>query len=125
MMIFVCLSSSLVVVNDVNMYNRGFNTATPAPQIRPIYGVEEKQEAFQGNGIIEWKYLDSPEVTFVENTPAAEESDTHGCCRKEPETWKMMKIFVETGFVQNTCDQLPNGQVRGLFCHQFTVHSLY
>lgn len=93
---------------------RALGASTVAPQTRPVPGVPEATPGFQGNALVEWAYPDGA-AEPVENLPPDKELDTHECPRRELRAQDQLRDFLETGVVNQYCEEGCTGVRKG-FC---------
>ena len=95
---------------------RALGADTIAPQTREIWGVDERDSGSSGPAIAEWAYVDGS-VQHGEPVPLDNDGDTHFCVRREVEAQEQLRIFLEEGVVEQTCDGPCEGVLEG-FCDQ-------
>jgi len=79
-----------------------------APQLRPIFGVEEKAPGFSGSAFVEWNDTDVPAAP-VTNVPPTKDADPHECPRREAAAQLQLRDFIEEGVVNQYCDGVCEG----------------
>ncbi len=104
----VAIGDSQVSNIGAHIQARAFGASTIAPQLRPIWGVEEKQPGFSGSAFVEWNYTDVPAAPST-NTPPSKDSDPHECPRREPAAQLQLRDFLEEGVVNQHCDGVCQG----------------
>jgi hypothetical protein len=109
--IFPAVGDTQVTTIAAHVLARSFRAVSVGPEVRPIYGVPERNgtEEVQ-SGIIELMYADSsPGEDVLANVPPPSFSDTHQCPHREPRVYQMMKGFFEGGVIANRCADLGKG----------------
>jgi hypothetical protein len=98
----IALGDAQVHVEGSRYQARSLGLSLHAPSVRPVFGLPEATEAFQGGGYVEYDY-GVPEPPPV-NLPPDKETDTHECVRRTREAQLQVAHFLKTGEVRNFCD---------------------
>ncbi len=104
----VALGDAQVTNVGAHIQARAFGASTVAPQLRPIWGVEEKAPGFMGSAFVEWNYTDVPPAP-VDNTPPSKDHDPHECPRRAPAAQLQLRDFLEEGVVNQHCEGVCEG----------------
>lgn len=90
---------------------RAYSASTVKPQVRPVYGVPEREGSFDGSALVEWLYDDVPD-TPPGDVPRPDEKDVHECPRREPAAQRQMKLFLLGENVTQQCHDAHSARVR-------------
>lgn len=80
---------------------RTVGAALVTPEVRPIFGLEEKPMPYEGSAIVELDFGLPPAP--ITNTPMTTGDDPHGSVRSRPEAQAQMDAFLRTGKVIDAC----------------------
>jgi hypothetical protein len=97
------IGDAQVTTLGAHVMARAWGAVSVAPAARPVWGVAEATPPFTGSAMVEWSYSDVP-AEPVESLPAASETDTHECPRREPTGQAQIEAFFATGVVEAPCD---------------------
>ena len=108
---------------------RAYSAYMPAPAVRPVWGLEEKDvgEGATGSAYVEWLYTDLPDEPLSTLPPGSEDvlegteweggnTDPHECQRREPAAQEQLWLFLTTGEVVQTCGEEGCKSVKGEVC---------
>jgi len=113
-LIQVGIGDAQVTTLGAHLMARAYGAPSLAPAVRPIWGVEEAQGPIEGSALVEWYYPDGS-LEPEENIPPEKSGDTHECPRRERAAQEQIRVFFETGRVEQFCDGTCEG-VREGFC---------
>lgn len=95
---------------------RAYQCSTVAPQLRPVFGVSERQPPFNdGSVIVEYEFGGVPPIPRT-NTPPDKRTDTHECVPRTRWAQDQLRGFFEEGEVQNFCGGDGQGDVGHGMC---------
>lgn len=92
---------------------RAYGAKTITPVARELWGIESTTAPYEGNGLVEFLYSDAPPALSEPETniPPRDTPDPHECQRREPAGQEQIKIFLETGVIEQTCDGICGSSV--------------
>lgn len=110
-LLHVALGDAEVPDLGAHVMARAYGADSLAPQVRPIFGIDEREEGFSGSAIVEWRYVDSPDSP-VGPMPPSTNFSPHECLRREPLAMSQVGVFMNTGELVQTCD----GECSSVYC---------
>jgi hypothetical protein len=109
----VAIGDAEVPVLGAHMMARAFGADSVAPQVRSIFGIDEREEDFTGSAIVEWRYVDTPEVPEGP-TPPSSTFSPHECLRRQPMAMAQVGTFINTGKLLQPCAEACTSVYCGL-----------
>jgi hypothetical protein len=104
-LVHVAIGDQQVTPLAAHFIARSVGAQNLSPVNREIYGVQDANSGFSGNGMCEWSFGLPASQSPVTNVapPAFEEPDPHGALRQQADAQDMSDIFLRTGTVVQTC----------------------
>lgn len=103
-LIHVAVGDYQVTPLGAHLLAREVGALSVGPAYRPIWGIEETDEPFEGSGIVEFKFPGVPEVPKTNVPPEDLDMDPHDEVRELQVSRDQTDQFLRTGVVEHVCD---------------------